>query len=262
MLIQGAAASHLHWGERLLAHLERTFDVVTYDHRGVGDSQPIEDMFTITDLAHDAVGILDELGWERAAVFGVSLGSAVAVEMALIHPDRPSHLILGCPPDASAAAPLRHPALSTLGRPIVRGDALATARNLFRLGVSDASLADDEAWSEYARAALPAPSNPRTTVLQADALARYSVEGRLATLDVPTLVIHGDADRIIGLDAGLRLASKIEGARARIVSAGHFFWLEDPEGTATLISRFCSDQPEAGAQVPASARAGAGEGNP
>ena len=70
LLIQGMSGTHLAWGDAFLAGLGDDLDVVAYDHRGVGDSTPQSDAFTIAELADDAAGLLDDLGWDTAHVVG------------------------------------------------------------------------------------------------------------------------------------------------------------------------------------------------
>lgn len=242
LLVQGAAATHRHWGDRLLTELARTFELVAFNHRGIGRSTQVDGAFTAMDLADDAVSLLDELGWEQAFVFGVSLGGLVAQEISLRHPERVARVVLGC---TSTGAPEggRWPSRSRdRGTAIARGNPTATARTMFEWGVKDARRAAPEAWLEYHRAAMSAPVDPRTTVLQADALARHSTTSRLVDIAVPTLVIHGDADRIIDITEGIKVARSIPVARFLVVSAGHFFWLEDPVRTARAVAEFCRDE--------------------
>src|SRR6476620_5229884 len=96
LLIQGMSGTHLAWGEAFLAGLGDDLDVVAYNHRGVGDSTPQSDPFTIAQLADDAAGLLDALGWDDAHVLGISMGGMVAQELALRHPARIRTLTLGC----------------------------------------------------------------------------------------------------------------------------------------------------------------------
>src|SRR5215212_6559915 len=96
LLIQGMSGSHLSWGEPFLAELERDFDLVAYDHRGVGHSSAVTDPFTVCDLADDAEALINALGWESAHVVGISMGGMVAQELALRHPHRIRTLTLGC----------------------------------------------------------------------------------------------------------------------------------------------------------------------
>lgn len=239
LLIQGTAATHLHWGDRLLSLLAASFDVVAYDHRGTGHSASVSAPFTLPDLADDAARLLDEIGWDRSAVFGVSLGGLVAQELALRHPDRVSRLVLGC---TSAGRSARQSAQRGHSRKlrdaVVHGDLEATLHNLFRLGVKN----PDEvpaAWQEYRDAALSLPVDPRTTALQIDAFDRHGTAERLHGLKVPTHVVHGESDRMIDLMDGALVARAIPGAQFTVLPAGHLLWLEQPEATAALIEKFC-----------------------
>ncbi len=72
------SGTHLAWGEPFAADLARDFDIVAYDHRGIGRSDRVDEPFSIAELAEDAAGLLDELGWERAHVLGISMGGMVA----------------------------------------------------------------------------------------------------------------------------------------------------------------------------------------
>src|SRR5258705_9934333 len=106
LLVQGMSGTHLAWGETFLGELERDFDVIAYDHRGVGRSAPVSAPFSTADLAEDAAGLLDALAIEDAHVLGISMGGMVAPELTLRHPARVRTLALGCPHPRGAEAPL------------------------------------------------------------------------------------------------------------------------------------------------------------
>src|ERR1700710_2310864 len=95
LLIQGMTGHSLHWGEEFLTALERDFELVLYDHRGVGRSAPYAQPFTIADLAADALALLAALDIAQAHVLGISMGGMVAQELALSAPERVLTLTLG-----------------------------------------------------------------------------------------------------------------------------------------------------------------------
>lgn len=73
LLVQGLSGNHLHWGEPFLSRLDG-LESIAFDHRGMGHSTLVDGPFSITDLADDAVGLLDVLELERVHVMGVSMG--------------------------------------------------------------------------------------------------------------------------------------------------------------------------------------------
>src|SRR5256885_13213569 len=82
LLIMGMSGTALHWGEPFLEELRRDFDVVVFDHRGVGASTPLESGITIPQMAADAAALLAALEIESAHVLGISMGGMIAQELA------------------------------------------------------------------------------------------------------------------------------------------------------------------------------------
>ena len=95
LLIQGMSATHLAWGRPFLDELERSFDTIVFDNRGMGLSGQAELPFTIADLAADTAGLLDALELETVHVVGISMGGMIAQELALAHPERIRTLTIG-----------------------------------------------------------------------------------------------------------------------------------------------------------------------
>ena len=83
LLIMGMSGTARHWGEPFLDALRKDFDVIVFDHRGVGDSTPLDGGITIPEMADDAAGLLEALGIESAHVAGISMGGMIAQELAL-----------------------------------------------------------------------------------------------------------------------------------------------------------------------------------
>ncbi|MFK4069279.1 alpha/beta fold hydrolase [Streptomyces sp. NPDC029674] len=90
LLVMGAQASGLGWPEPLVEALAAHHHVIRYDHRDTGRSgRPYdENPYRITDLAHDAVAVLDGLGVERAHIVGLSLGGMLCQLMLADRPER------------------------------------------------------------------------------------------------------------------------------------------------------------------------------
>ena len=202
------------------------FRVVRFDNRDVGLSSHLKGgpKYTVDDMAGDGFAVLDAIGAGAAHIAGWSMGGMIVQAMAIADPDRVLSLtsVMSAPgpipgerdPDVMAAftappatnrdeAAARHLAgLQAWGSPSCYAVARITA---------DAHAAFDRAWDPEGRArqAMAVGSSPSR------------VEA-LNSLDVPTLVVHGDADRLVPLEAGRATAAAIPNARLEIVGGmGH-----------------------------------------
>jgi pimeloyl-ACP methyl ester carboxylesterase len=240
LLIQGMAGHHGIWGEPLLTRLEQDFDVVAYDHRGVGDSTDVPGPFTTADLATDAVALLDVLGWDTAHVFGISLGGMVAQELALNGPDRVQRLVLGCTYAGGAGSTLDAPGPMRMLEAMNTGDAEASVRAAFHANLSAAYTADDAHFEPFLAAALSVVVPVELVLRQAQSAFLHNTSARLPALRIRTLVLHGNADDMVRYSNGVQIAGLIPGAQLHTFDgAGHLFWWERPDETAGLIRQHC-----------------------
>jgi len=237
LLIQGLGGHHLHWGDAFLDALDPHFDLISFDHRGMGRSGRARDPFTIADLAGDAAAVLDALGVDRAHVLGISMGGMVAQELALAHGDRLLSLTLGGSYPGGPGSALTAPEVwQSMAEPALAGDREGAIRASWHANVSAAFAADQAAFKRFHAAATGAPSPVEVQILQIQAVAGHDTSRRLGEIDVPTLVVHGDDDRILPVQNARRLAELIPGARLEVLEGvGHLFWLEQPERSAQLI---------------------------
>jgi pimeloyl-ACP methyl ester carboxylesterase len=245
LLVQGLSATHLYWGDELLELLERDFDVVTYDHRGVAESPSRGAGFSMVDLAEDAAELIEQQGWSGAVVFGVSMGGMVAQELALRRPDLVRHLVLGCTRayGGTFGRP-GDPVTQRLSAAYVHGDPDASRRNLFALAFGRAYADGAGAWDTYV-AMTCLPVAPETSVRQVAAISGFDARDRLAELEVPCLVLHGDEDQMVPYAEGVDVARRVPRPRFETVTgAGHFFWVERPSWTADSLRRFAAERPQ------------------
>jgi pimeloyl-ACP methyl ester carboxylesterase len=248
LLIAGIGAQLVHWHRDFLAALcARGYRAIVYDHRDSGRSThltelgaprvwpalalgalglPVRAGYTLSDMAGDAVALLDHLGLERAHVFGVSMGGMIAQHLALEHPARAASLtsLMSTPGGRRyagfAARILRaflHPA------PRTREQAIASARR-FAYAHATRFFEVEEDWvDEIAAQAWERGYDPAGYARQLLAiLASGSRREALPRLRVPTLVIHGTHDPVIPTRAGRATARRIPGARLVLVPGlGH-----------------------------------------
>jgi len=237
LLIQGMSGTHLSWGDPFAGDLARDFDTVAYDHRGIGRSDPVSEPFSIADLARDAAGVLDALGWETAHVLGISMGGMVAQELALAHPERIRTLTLGCTycgGPGSALAP--QSTLERLSAGMLSGDRERAIRTAFEVNVSAAFAAQDGAYEAFRAMAKALPAPVPVIMLQMQAIAGHDTSARLPSLALPTLVVHGDEDMMLPVQNGRQIAALIPDARLEVLSGvGHVFWWEQPARSAELV---------------------------
>lgn len=236
LLIQGMSATHATWGRPFLGELEPHFDCVVFDNRGMGHSGRAELPFTIADLAADTAALLDALEVERAHVVGISMGGMIAQELALAHPERIRTLTLGATYCGGSGGSLMAPEdLELLGIAMASGEREQVFRAMWEINLSPGFREDDSRFAAFAEMATALPAPQPVILQQMRACGAHDTSDRLGRLSVPTLVIHGDEDRLLGPNNGREIASLIPTRLEMLEGVGHMFWWEQPERSAELI---------------------------
>ena len=93
VLIHGLAGDHTAWLPQVGA-LKDDYRVIAIDNPGSGDSSTVDEPASTADLADATLGLMDQLGIDRAHVIGRSMGGAVAQHMALKAPDRLQSMVM------------------------------------------------------------------------------------------------------------------------------------------------------------------------
>ncbi len=240
LLVQGMGANAAHWGEPFLRGLERDFELVLYDHRGIGRSAPWGGDLTIAGLATDALALLDALGIAQAHVLGISMGGMVAQELALAAPQRVRTLTLGCTScGGTQSKSTASEVIQRLTAAVLSRDQARVLRTGFEIVVSPAYAASEQHYAAFAEAALHHQPGLSILIAQKAAAEAHDAYARLRALRVPTLVIHGTADAVLEPTNGDLVASLIPGARLELLEqVGHLFFWEQPERTAELVREF------------------------
>lgn len=233
------SGTHASWGESFLAALEAAgFATLRYDHRGIGRSAAWREPFTLRELADDAAGLLDAVGWERPHVLGISMGGMVAQELALAHPDRIATLTLGCTyaggPDSSLTAPED---LQALSEAMMSGDRERAIRQGYETNVSPSFAADEANYAPFREMALSVAAPLPVIMLQMQAIGAHDTSGRLAEIRTPTLVVHGTEDRMLPAANAAAIAGSLPDAQLELLEGvGHLFWWEQPQSSADLLA--------------------------
>jgi len=243
LLVMGLGMQLIHWDLELCEQLaERGFHVIRFDNRDAGLSTkvsapvpnvmrlmaglPTKVPYLLSDMAADTFGLLDHLGIERAHVVGTSMGGMIAQQMAIEAPERVLSLasMMSTTGDRVVGTPkLRVWSVLTRRAPNDRDAYIEYFARVFRMIGSPAYRVDEERVRELAGATYDRCHHPAGTGRQlAAVLASGSRTAALKELDVPAVVIHGEADPLLPLRGGRATANAIPGAELiTIPGMGH-----------------------------------------
>jgi pimeloyl-ACP methyl ester carboxylesterase len=249
LMITGMGGSHRQWGEPFLAELERDFELITYDHRGVGASSPLRGPVSIPELAADALALLDAVGLARAHVLGISMGGMVAQELALGHCERVRTLTLGCTYCGGPGSLLTpETVIRRLVDAIRSRDRERALRTTWEVNVSARFAGDAGAYAAFRRATLEVPVAVRVQVEQMRAVTGHDTSTQLGRLRMPVLVAHGTADEMLPVANAHVIAEHLLSARLELLpGAGHLFYWEQPQQVAALVRSLAAAEIESGA---------------
>ena len=244
LLVMGLAVSRFWWPAGLAkAFACQGFEVARYDQRDAGQSTRMPDTgranpfvalarrrgaYSSEDMTDDAIAVLDALGWERAHIFGASLGGIIAQRTALRHPDRILSVVsaMAMPSDAVGIKGGRYIRFGTLARlarlkvPEGRDGDLQLSLMLARAVASPAYPFDETAAREWIEREID--SGPRDTKAQSRQVGAPWHGPKLREMRPPVLVLHGDRDPILRVSAARATAKSIPGARLVILpGVGH-----------------------------------------
>ncbi len=242
LLIMGMSGTALHWGEPFLTALRETFDVIAYDHRGVGASSRIEGAVAIPQMAQDAAGLLDALQIPQAHVLGISMGGMIAQELALAAPERVRTLTLGCTYCGGEGSALAAPeVIQRLAEAMMSGDRERAIRAGWEANVSPSFAAKEDAYARFLEIAHRRAVAVPVVMAQMQAIAAHDTSARLPGLSMPTLVIHGTVDQMLPVSNGRMISGLIDGSRLEILEdIGHLFFWEQPSHCAELMREHAS----------------------
>ncbi len=239
LCIMGLTGSRGHW-RGFPARFTDKYRVITFDNRGVGETTAPRGPYSAAQMATDALGLLDHLAIDSAAVFGVSMGGMIAQELTLKAPARVTKLILGCtafggktalPPEAEVLA-----AFASIGQ----GGAEASIRRLIAPNFSPRFAAERaDVIEELVQYGLTNRMPPVGFQGQLAAIATHDTAARVAGIMTPTLLITGDLDRLIPAGNSKLIAALIPGSRVVVLEGvGHMFWIEAADDAERAMREF------------------------
>ena len=246
LLVMGFTAQLTTWDEGFCQMLaDRGRFVIRFDNRDCGLSTKLDGVqvdtgpviaaaiadtvmppvpYTLSDMAADAIGLLDHLGIERAHIVGASMGGMIAQVIATEHPSRVLTLvsIMSQPGEFDVGQPTPEAAAALLEPPPTERDAYLDASARWQTWASkkyrDPERARRNAARDYDRSFYPEGASRQLAAIYASGRRGHHLE----QLDVPTLVIHGRDDTLIDPSGGLRTAELVPGAHLLLVAdMGH-----------------------------------------
>jgi len=245
LLIMGIAAQSINWPDAICHGLvDRGLQVIRFDNRDSGLSTHLTDApppnlpaalagdlssvsYTLSDMAADAVGLLDVLGLEKAHVVGASMGGAIAQTMAIEHPNRVRSLtsMMSTTGNMSVGQPSSDVLREVFSGPpaVTRDEVIQRFLRAFRAVGSPGYPTDESDVAARAGRAYDRCYDPIGVARQAIAsVASGDRTELLRHLEVPTLVIHGLADRMCDVSGGQATAEAITGAELVLIEGmGH-----------------------------------------
>ena len=243
VLISGLGYTKWEW-HRMAPLLAGHFQVITFDNRGVGQTDKPQGPYTAHMLAADTVGLLDELGIDKAIIMGHSMGGFIAQALALEFSHKVDKLIL-CSTNFGGPhhIPVTPEAMKVLTD--VSSDPVTRFRNGLYIstapGWAEKNPQMIQEWVEWraANPIEPAPYQAQLAIGLGLLQEAAAFENYLYRIQVPTLILFGEYDMVVPPANAALLAEKIPDSKVVILpNAGHFFPIEVPGAASQAVIDF------------------------
>ncbi|HEY6307785.1 MAG TPA: alpha/beta fold hydrolase [Candidatus Angelobacter sp.] len=217
-----------HW----LRELTKNNRLIRYDERGNGLSQWDVKEMSLDLWVQDLETVVEAAGLDRFVLLGMSQGGAVAITYAIRHPERVSHLVLvgafsrGLTARGTEQQMAGRRALQTLVR-LDWGRNNPDFKSMFtKFYIPQNSTPEQHQWFNDLQRISASPENAARIMTLIDEI---SIRHLLPLVSVPTIVFHGDRDRVLPAEEGRILAAEIPGARFVPLNTGnHILLAEEP----------------------------------
>jgi pimeloyl-ACP methyl ester carboxylesterase len=220
LLIAGQSNDH-HWWDVPRPDFDAVFRTVVFDHRGTGRSDKPESGYGTRGFAADALAILDDMGAERAHVYGTSMGGRIAQWLAADHPGRVQRLVLGCTSPGGPHAVERDAAVR---RSLAQRDAAKARRALLELMYSPDWLATHPG-PHHTTGDPDMPPHARRGHFTAS--RDHDAWDALPGITAPTLVLHGTDDVFNPVANAPLIAGRVPGARLHLIPGARHAYFEE-----------------------------------
>ncbi len=236
LLIMGLGWASYLW-HRTRPLVAKQFRAITFDNRGVGRSDVPAGPYPISLMASDAAAVLDAAGVESAHVIGMSMGGMIAQEFALQYPDRVRSLILGCTASGGPHAVQAEPEvlqILTL-RSAMSPEEASRKINPF---IYDANTPQERVEEDF-KLRMEWYPTLEGYMAQLRGIMGWEAYSRIPQITAPSLVIHGESDRLIPPANAKLIAGRIPQAKLVVIpNASHVFTTDQPGFSHRAILEF------------------------
>jgi 3-oxoadipate enol-lactonase len=216
----------------------REYSVIGFDKRGSGRSDAPDIPYSMEMMADDLAGLLDAIGINAAHINGISMGGMIAQHFSLRHPEKVKSLTLACTNFNGSHALVPDPT-TTQERTQLQSTTDKEERNRQQLALmvsQDFIDNNPEFIRQYLAKMAEYPPPFHGFTRQSQAIAAHDTYERLPEIKAPTLVIHGEDDRIFPVAISRTLASRIPGAELAIIkNMGHLYYEAWDEVTSLML---------------------------
>ena len=219
--------------------LHERFEQLCHDQRGLGQTDRPDEPYTMGDYAEDGAALLDDVGWERCHVMGVSFGGMVAQEFAIRFPERVDKLVLACTSSGGAGKP-SYP-LHELANLLPAERANRSLEILDTRMDPEWRAANPESFQNVVRMMAggdPGAGEPGREIgaaRQLEARKGHDTFDRLPSIEAPTYCCGGRYDGIAPPENMEAIAAQIPRATLELFDGGHIFLQQDPSAWRRII---------------------------
>jgi len=242
LLISGSGSVMDAWNPTILRDLSSNHTVVIFDNRGVGNTTTGTKPFSIIQFANDTAGLLDALKIQKADVLGFSMGTFIAQQLTLLHPEKVNRLVLYAASCGGKENIPQSPEVVKIlsdfayNRPQDVGKFLSVTFPLSWIK----SHAKNISIPQSKEIVLPDTKKQQFNIVEDWFAPNWSgVCNQLSKVTIPTLVVTGTQDIAVPAANSLIIAQKIPGAwLVQIKGAGHGLMYQYPEKLSTVLQTF------------------------
>jgi pimeloyl-ACP methyl ester carboxylesterase len=235
VLVHGLGGSTMSW-QRVVVALSESFRVIAYDLRGLGQSGTPPPPYSLAMLVADLHALVQELGLERVALLGHSLGGAVTLAYAAEHPERVTTVVAVAAPSIT---PVEQRAALRQRARVAEQVGMASIAEIHVLAGMPESFRNRSRDEVSAYESVVAAGDARGYAALCGVLAELDLTDTLGRITAPVLLVQGDLDLIVPASAARATASSIPSCEyVELGGCGHVVPFERPADLVRLVAGF------------------------